>query len=318
MSKVNERVKELREIWAAFRSSRVLITANNYRVFDLLTTPQSDEAISQKLNIDLRATEILLDALTGLGFLKKSNRKYRNTSISKHFLVKGKPYYQGDIIKHADNLWRNWSSLDEVVKTGKPSQKARDYDAFILGMHNLASLKAKDVMKTIGLKRVKKALDLGGGPGTYSMEMAKKGVKVTLFDHPDAIEIAKRLIEGKRIKDINFRSGDFMVDDIGNNYDLIFVSQILHAYSERDNLQILQKCRKALSEGGRIIVQEFYISEDRTHPPQSSLFSVNMLVNTQEGRCYSPKEIGRWLLATGIKNIKQKLLEDTVLIMGSA
>ena len=316
MSKVNERVKELREIWGAFRSSRVLITANNYGVFDLLIASQSAEAISQKLDIDLRATEILLDALTGLGFLKKSNRKYRNTSISNHFLVKGESYYQGDIIKHADNLWSNWSSLDEVVKTGKPSQKARDHDAFILGMHNLASLKTKDVMKTIGLKGVKKALDLGGGPGTYSIEMAKKGVEVTLFDHPDAIEIAERLIEKEGVKGINFIKGDFMADDIGRGYDLIFISQILHSYSEEDNLLILRKCKKALNNGGRIIIQDFYISESRTHPVQSALFSVNMLVNTWGGRSYSPKEIKGWLSEAGFKNIKERSMDDTVLIEG--
>jgi len=316
MSKVNERVKELREIWGAFRSSRVLITANNYGVFDLLIASQSAEAISQKLDIDLRATEILLDALTGLGFLKKSNRKYRNTSISNHFLVKGESYYQGDIIKHADNLWSNWSSLDEVVKTGKPSQKARDHDAFILGMHNLASLKVKDVMKTIGLKGVKKALDLGGGPGTYSIEMAKKGVEVTLFDHPDAIEIAERLIEKEGVKGINFIKGDFMADDIGRGYDLIFISQILHSYSEEDNLLILRKCKKALNNGGRIVIQDFYISESRTHPVQSALFSVNMLVNTWGGRSYSPKEIKGWLSEAGFKNIKERSMDDTVLIEG--
>ncbi len=317
MSKINEQVKRLRAIWGGFRSARVMITANNFRVFDHLKKPQSAHEISRKLNIDLRATEILLDALTGLGFLRKSNRKYSNTPISNHFLVKGEPYYQGDIIKHADDLWRNWSSLDEVVKTGKPSQRARNYDAFILGMRNIAILKAKNVVKAIGLKGIKTAFDLGGGPGTYSMEMAKRGVKVTLFDHPEAIDIAKRLIEGKGIKDVNFRGGDFTVDDIGRGYDLIFVSQIVHAYSEKDNLQILKKCRKALSEGGRIIIQEFYISDNRTHPIHSALFSVNMLVNTQSGRCYSPKEIKRWLLEAGMKNIKQKLLEDTVLVMGS-
>lgn len=316
MSSIREEAMKVREIWGAFRSSRVLITANNYRVFDLLIKPQSAKAISQKLKTDLRATEILLDALTGLGFLKKSNRKYRNTSISNHFLVKGEPYYQGDIIKHADNLWRNWSSLDEVVKTGKPSQKARDYDAFILGMHNLASLKAKDVMKTIGLKGVKKALDLGGGPGTYSMEMAKKGVRVTLFDHPEAIEVAKRLIEKEGVKGINFIKGDFMVDDICRDYDLIFVSQILHSYSEENNLMILRKCKKALNNGGRIIIQDFYISDNRTHPVQSALFSVNMLVNTWGGRSYSPKEIKRWLSEAGFKNIKERPMDDTVLIEG--
>ena len=316
MAKMNEPIKNLRDIWSGFRAARVLITANNYGVFNLLTKPQSAEAISHKLHIDSRATEILLDALTGIGLLKKSASEYKNTPISNRFLVEGSPSYQGDIIKHADTLWKNWSGLDEAVKTGKPARKAHDHEAFILGMHNLASLKVKDVIKTAGLKGVKTALDLGGGPGTYSMEMAKRGVKVTLFDYPETIEIAKRLIEEQKIKGIRFISGDFTIEDVGKGYDLIFISQILHAYSGKRNLQILKKCKNALNRQGRIVIQEFPISEDRTHPLQSALFSVNMLVNTQAGRCYSPKEIKSWLSKSALKDIQEKLIDDTVLITG--
>ncbi|MEW6675527.1 MAG: methyltransferase dimerization domain-containing protein [Nitrospirota bacterium] len=218
-----EQAKELREIWSGFRSARVLLTANNYRVFDYLTKLQSVRAISEKLNTDLRATRILLDALTGLGLLKKKKKMYSNSPLSSKFLVSGQPYYQGDILRHADTLWQNWSGLDEVMKTGKPCHKAHDQEAFILGMHNLASLKAKDIIKAIGLKGVKTALDLGGGPGTYSIEMAKKGANVILFDSPETIEIAKRIVEKEGIKGINFIEGDFLSDDIGRGYDLIFI-----------------------------------------------------------------------------------------------
>ncbi len=316
MPKIGEEANKLRNIWSGFRSARVLITANNFRMFDHLKTTQSAEAISQKLNTDLRATEILLDALTALGLLKKSSHKYINTPLSNRFLVEDSPYYQGDIIRHADNLWRNWSGLDEVLKIGKPSRKARDHNAFVLGMHNIASLKAKDVIKAIGLRGVRTALDLGGGPGTYSVEMAKKGVKVVLFDYPETIEIAKRLIENKNVKGINSICGDFTVDDIGGGYDLIFVSQILHAYSERENIEIIQKCKRALNRRGRIVIQEFFISRDKTYPIGGALFSVNMLVNTQYGRCYSPQEIKKWLVKTRFKNIKERFMDDTVLVEG--
>ena len=316
MQKMDKQVNELRKIWGAFRASRVLLSANNYRIFDHLTKPQTPKTISKKLNIDLRATEILLDALTGLGLIKKQGSRYKNADIASQFLVSGKPYYQGDIIRHADNLWKNWSGLDEVIKTGKPHRVSRNLESFILGMHNLASLKVKDVINMIGFKGVKTALDLGGGPGTYSIEMAKRGVNVTLFDFPETLEIAKRVIGKEKIRGINFIGGDFMVDDIHKGYDLIFISQIFHAYSANDNLQLLRKCKKALNNSGRIVVQEFYISKDRTHPVQNALFSVNMLIGTEGGRCYSPDEIKSWLLKTGLKGIKEMHSDDKVLVSG--
>lgn len=312
-----ERAKELRRLWNGFWQSRVLLTANNLGVFDYLKSRKTASEIAKTLKLDKRATEILLDALTGLGLLKKSSNRYKNSSISDKFLTKDSPYYQGDIIKHADVLWNNWSGLDDIIKTGKPNRKAHDHDAFIKGMHNIASLKAKDVVKAIDLNGVKKAIDLGGGPGTYSIEMAKKGISVVIFDMPDTIRIAREIIRKTKIRNIEFIEGDFISDSIGSGYDLVFISQVLHAYSEKECLGIIRKSRSALNKGGRIIIQEFYISKDRTNPLQSALFSVNMLVNTNGGRCYAPFEIKKWLLRAGFKGIKEYILDDSALISGT-
>lgn len=314
MADILEQSKELRKIWGGFQGARVLLTANNYRVFDYLKKQKTAAGLAKDIGADKRATEILLDALTGLGLLKKQKAQYKNSSLASQFLVSGSPYYQGDIIRHADTLWQNWSGLDNVVKTGKPHHVSHDHRAFILGMHNLAVLKADKVLKAVGLKGVKEALDLGGGPGTYTIEMAKKGISVTIFDTPETIEIAKEVIKKSDVKNINFLQGDFLTDDFGRGYDLIFISQILHAYSEDDNIMVLKKCRNALNKNGRIVIQEFFIDKDRTHPVQAALFSINMLANTSGGRCYSPEEIKRWYLKTGFRKIQKQLLADSVLI----
>lgn len=308
--------KELRKLWGGFWPARVLLTANNFDVFDYLKSPKTVIEIAKALKTDIRATEILLDALTGLGLLKKSGTKYKNTSTANRFLVKGMPYYQGDIIRHADNLWENWSGLDEVIRTGMPNHAAHNHEAFIKGMHNISFMKAKDVITSIGLKGVKKALDLGGGPGTYCMEMVKRGVSVTLFDRHETIKIAKEVIGKSKAKGIDFIEGDFIADDIGKGYDLIFISQVLHAFTEKDCMNIIKKSKAALNPKGRIVIQEFYIDKSRTMPPQSALFSVNMLVNTH-GRCYSPDEMKQWLKKAGLKNIKHKIFNDSVMVEGT-
>lgn len=311
-----KQAKKLREISNGFRPARVLLTANNYRVFDHLEKPRSVSTISKRLGTDLRATEILLDALTGLGLLKKRDKNYSNSPIASRFLVSSSPYYQGDYLRHADNHWKNWSGLDEVIKTGSPFHIAHNRDAFIRGMHNLASLRAKKIISLIGLKGIQTALDLGGGPGTYSIEMAKKGIHVTLFDRPETIEIAKGVFKMTDVKDIIFIGGDFLFDDIGKGYDLIFISQVLHSLSEKDNIQLLRKCRRALNKRGRIIIQEAYLSDDRTYPLKSTLSSVNMLINTVAGRCYSHDEIKGWFRKTGLRDIREKIIDDSVLISG--
>ena len=307
----------LRKLYLGFVSSRVILTANNLKIFDNLKKASSATEIAEKLNIDRRATEIVLDALTGIGLVSKSRTgRYRNAPVSNRYLVKGARLYQGDIIKHASTMWQNFSALDDVVSTGRPARRGFNHESFIMGMHNLTVLRTESLAKALGLKGIKTMLDLGGGPGTNAIAMAKKGVKSTVFDLPETINIAKKVARREGVKGIRFIAGDFHVDSIGSGYDLILLSQIFHAFSEEENIALLRKCNTAMNLGGKVVVQEFPISDNRTSPPHSALFSVNMLVGTERGRCYSPKEMKRWLAGTGFKNIGIKYLPETVLIMG--
>jgi len=317
MPSINEGANWVMQLWGGFGPSRVLLTANNLGIFDYLAKAKTAAEVAKEIKIDTRATEILMNALTGLRLLKKTWDKYRNTIISNRFLVSGTPYYQGDIIKHGDDLWKSWSDLDKVIKKGEPFHIPENHRAFIKGMHNLAILKVKKVIHALNLQGVKAALDLGGGPGTYAMEIAKKGVTVTLFDLPETINIARKIGNSSGVRGIKFVKGNFLLDHFGKGYDLIFVSQVFHSFSEKENIRILKRSKEALNPQGRIAIQEFYIDEDRSHPVQGALFSINMLVQTKLGRCYTRREIRSWLTKTGFRNVRSECLDDTILIQGT-
>jgi len=70
-----KQVQEFTKLWGGFRTSRVILTANNFRVFDHLMTPNTAEDIARLISTDPRATEILLDAVTAVGLLKKTGSK---------------------------------------------------------------------------------------------------------------------------------------------------------------------------------------------------------------------------------------------------
>jgi ubiquinone/menaquinone biosynthesis C-methylase UbiE len=310
-------IHEFAGLWGGFRASRVVLTANNYAIFEHLRAPKTAEELAKIVSLDPRATEILLDAVTALGLLTKTGAKYRNTTVAKQFLLKDSPLYQGDMLRHADSLWKSWSGLDEVVRTGLPNRTGgRDHESFIRAMHNNAVFRAKNVISAIDLRNVTRALDLGGGPGTYSMELAREGISVTLFDLPNTVDIARKLVSESKIKNIGFLSGDFHADNIGSGYDLVFISQIFHSFSAADNQELLAKSRNALNPKGKIAIHEFLLGKDRAFPVPGALFSVNMLVNTSSGRCYTPQEMKAWLVQSGFKGIKTKILGDTVVLTG--
>ncbi len=310
-------LKWLRQV-SSFTSSRIILTANRYRIFDLIEAGgKSYRDVCRALKTDGRATEILLNSLVSIGLLKKMGSRYRNADVASRYLVKGKPDYQGDIMDHYHTLWENWAGLDKVIKTGKPFNRAHDHRSFILGMDNVALQKVKEVVAAVDLGGVRSVLDLGGGPGTYSMAFARKNIAVTLFDAPETLKISRRLIKEAGLgKKIMVKAGDFTRDDLGVNYDMIFISQIFHSFGPGTCEVLLKKSYSSLNHGGRIVIQEFYLDESKAGPPQGAIFAVNMLVNTREGRTYTPREMSAWMKKAGFSGIKAKRLSDTVLITG--
>ena len=314
---MQEDLLSLRRMWGGFQPSAVIISATTLGVFEAIKSARSAPQVARAIKSDPRATERLLDALCGLGLATKKSGKYTNSKLAVKYLVKGSPTYQGDIVRHAGNMWGTWSNLTDVVRTGKPKRGGSfDHEAFIMGMHNLSVMRSPELLKAIGLKGVHSALDLGGGPGTHAINMSKQAVKATVFDMPETIEIAKRVARKEGARSMSYIAGDFHTDKIGGPYDLILISQIFHAYGVDECRALLAKCMAALNPGGRIAVHEFPLGPDRTSPPPSALFGINMLVATEAGNCYTAGEMSAWMTNAGLTKIKVKKLAETVLLIG--
>src|ERR1039458_5620780 len=74
--------------------------------------------------------------------------------------------------------------------------------------------------------------------------------------------------------------------------------------SSGENLDLLRRCREALAPGGRIVIQDFILEEDKTAPRFAALFAINMLVGTSGGSSYSEPEYAAWLGEAGFRDIR--------------
>jgi ubiquinone/menaquinone biosynthesis C-methylase UbiE len=172
----------------------------------------------------------------------------------------------------------------------------------------------------LDLDRVNKMLDIGGGSGAFTMQFIQKNsnMSAVVFDLPSVIPLTKKYVESFQYKNkISYITGDYLEDDFGTGYDLIFLSAIVHINSFDENKQLIKKCYDSLNSGGQIIIKDWVMSEDRTLPESGAYFALNMLVGTQSGDTYTQSEMKDWLLASGIKNIEKKETSfDSSLIIG--
>ncbi len=324
-------IQYLNELSYSYWKAQVLFVAIEMGLFTLLVGKgKSFKSVSKRLRVNLRATEMILNALVSLGLLRKIKGIYKNASISNQYLVRDKSLYQGDRIHHFHNLWNYWSRLKVAIKTGKPTAydnaeeevDERKLREFINAMHNIGVIQAEEIYRKLNLKKYRKLLDLGGGQGTYAIRFVKNnpGLRAVVFDLPDVIKISKRYIRKSGFKErVVTQAGDCLEDDIGKElYDIVFISNLLHIYNPDENQKILKKCWDSLKKKGIVVIQEFILDSSKTKPLFGTLFSLNMLIGTNGGSAYAEREMKEWLKKTGFHNVKKiKLSLDSGLIVGS-
>jgi predicted O-methyltransferase YrrM len=285
--------------------------------------------IARRCGSRVRSTKLLLDACVALGFLERPRGRYVNSPQALQLLVRGKPSYIGDGVNHADGLWMRWAHLTESVRTNRrasapmsPEDAGTSFSDFILAMHNRALRTAQTLADNLDLSRRRQLFDAGGGPGTYSISLVRKNpkLKAIVFDLPPAIEIAKSLISKSGVADrISTRAGNYFRDDFEKGNDVVLFSAIFHAMAPRWATTLLRKAYASLARGGLVVVQETLIEESKVAPVFAALFSLNMLVNTGEGRSYSGKEIMSWMRETGFRAARVQALPPpagTSLVIG--
>ena len=110
--------------------------------------------------------------------------------------------------------------------------------------------------------------------------------RVTLFDLPEVIELARQILPAEVIESgrLHLLPGDVCLDSIGKDYDLIWVSSIIHSFGEDDVRMMIDKCVHSLTRGGRLVIREFFLDPGGNGPLFPALFSLKMMVNTPEGR----------------------------------
>lgn len=307
-----DRREQFDSLLNGYRSAQVIMTAERLGVFPALSgATKTAEGLAQELGASVRGMRILCDALAALGLLTKQAGDYGLSALAWEFLVPGHPQSQNALVQHGARLYERWGRLHDVIKTGEPvddrvldSRWQGSEVAFAQAMASSAAWNARETAAQLDLADVQRMMDLGGGPGAYAIEFARKypGLQVVVFDRQQTINVARANIEQAQLSDrVSVRAGDLLADDLGGPYDYIFISNLVHVFSAADNAALIRKAAGVLAAGGRMAVKDFVLAPDRTSPVWACLFAINMLVNTPHGDCYTAVEINQWYVEAGLQ-----------------
>lgn len=144
-------------------------------------------AIAEQCACDRRGTEVLLNALAGMGYLVKSGgsggqgeARYSVAKEYMEYLDSRSPASYIPMMRHMACGQRSWARLTWSVKDGKPQERVpgilgaeQDRISFIMGMNSIALTLVEGIMASLfgagvlpSAKSDARILDIGGGSGT--------------------------------------------------------------------------------------------------------------------------------------------------------
>jgi len=293
--------------------SQTLYAGVKLRLFSLVEEgANSLEQLARTANLPTGSTRRLADALVALGFLDKRGSQYFNTDVSSQFLVEGKTTYYGDfVIMNSERTYDTWGTLVESIRANAPQREGIverfRHDAafarlFTNAMHNNAIAPARALVSSVDFSRSHIVLDLGGGSGAYAILLAQANpqIEAIVFDLPPVCDVADQYIQRHKVADrVKTLKGDFLVDTLPSPVDDVILAQILHSYPRSDCVTILSKAASCLAPGGRLLIMDFFLQDDKTSPEYCALFSLNMLVGSPGGDSYSLSEVKSMLAKVG-------------------
>jgi len=306
---------KLQEWINGFRISRVILTAFELDLFSHLEESTGKAAdLAVQTGADEHALDRLMRVLCTLSLIRLDRGCFRNTDFSRRFLVQQSPDYMAGLL-HSARIWTSWGDLTGVIKRGHPSVKRAPKASrfwprgFIAAMHERAMPQAPHIISLLDLRGVNRSLDIGAGSGAYTIALLrqKKDIDAVCFDLQEVIPLTRQYIIREGIEsEVKFRPGDFNHNRLGSGYDLVILSAIIHMQSLAKNRRLFVRILRALTSGGRLLIQDYIMSEDRLTPEAGALFALNMLVNTRSGDTFTRSQLESALLGSGFAKVEFK------------
>jgi SAM-dependent methyltransferase len=297
---------------SAYYDSCVLFTASDLGIFATLARggPADAVAIGHACELNQHGARMLLDACVAIGLLTKDGARYANTPEAAAFLVPGEPADLSGAIRYNRDVYPLWGHLGDRIRTGRPVERPQVHlgeDAertrtFVLSMHGRAKGIGRAVVPQLDLCGRKRLLDVGGGPGTYSMLIAQAnpGVACTVLDLPGVVRVADDLIRQAGMPDrVATLPGDYHTTPFGTGYDAVIFFGVLHQETPEAIGDLFRRAYAALAPGGVVYVLDLMTDATRTQPAFSALFALNMALSTEHGWVFSDTDLQSWLTDAG-------------------
>ncbi len=257
----------------------------------------SDEDISKKTGISIYGIKVLLDLARFMKVVLLENNKNKISKIG-YFLIKDKlttinfnfvndvcyegAFYLEDSIREEKPIglhkaFGQWDTIYEALSE-LPENIRKSWFDFD---HYYSDTSFDSALKIVFKNNPKKIMDIGGNTGKWSLKCTSHNndVEMTIVDLPGQISTAKKNILNKTGADrISFYPQNLLSDEISlpGEHDIIWMSQFLDCFSEKEIIKILKAVKTAMSANTKVMIMETFVDCQKYPAAEFSLHNTSL------------------------------------------
>jgi SAM-dependent methyltransferase len=263
------------QLAAAPIQAQALELALSNGLFEALVQHASVDEVARRYTWHPANTAVWLELLWSMGSLSRSRPGggratiYRASSMARRFFVSASDEDCAQAWLFRLRFLRGFAAqMDEFVRSGEAGGAASGAESVAAGWAQAAQAQIAQEQRAVtvpaalavlrdlpGLGEAGRFLDLGGGPGLVAIALARAypGWRGMVCDLPETVAVAQRNIEAAALSSrLDTLGADLDRDAIGDGYDLIWCSSVLHFV--QDPAAALRTMYAALNPGGRLVL----------------------------------------------------------------
>jgi 2-polyprenyl-3-methyl-5-hydroxy-6-metoxy-1,4-benzoquinol methylase len=277
---------------------------------------RTPEALAPVCAASPKGLRILCDFLTITGFLTKDESGYALTPDSELFLVETSPAYMGGVATFLFHpfIAKGLGSMTEAVRKGGTTLPAEGtvsddnpvWVDFARGMAPIMMPAAAMIAQLAAGSGPTRVLDIAAGHGMFGLKVAQQNPAAEIYalDWKNVLAVAhENAVKFGVAERWHPIEGSAFAADYGSGYDLVLVTNFIHHFDAPTNIGLLQRVRAAMKPGGKMVILESAVNDDRITPPGAGLFAMTMLTTTATGDAFSRREIESMCTEAGFHDV---------------
>ena len=300
---------------------RALMAGVRFGVFDRLrAAPRTAAELAAEAQLDPHGAELLLEALVACGYLKEGAGRYRNSALAARWLLSDASPTLANFVRFNYHQWEWFSRLENFLERGQSveiharSDRPEMWRDYMLGLRDIATLNAHELVASLPVETPRRLLDIGGGHAYYSVAMCRRfpELRVTVLDFEPAARIGRELVAQAGLADrIEFQTGDLADAPLGEGHDLVFLFNVVHHLEEPVIRQTFARLHGALAPDALLVVWEPFREEGKKKHRDQLGSLLGLFWGVTSGRqAYRFSDVSDWARAAGFREIRRQSLRS--------